>query len=170
VTETLVRFDAPVQEIGDRPIVRLPADASALLPSRGQVAVTGLINGQPFDTVLEPDGMRGHWLEVDDSVGDTLTIELTPTKAWPEVTVPQDLQDALDAAPELADYWPTLTPMARWEWVRWVNATKNPDTRSRRVEVSISKLLAGSRRPCCFDLSSCTDPELSKNGKLLGIV
>ena len=113
MTETLVRFDASVQEIGDRPIVRLPADASALLPSRGQVAVTGLINGQPFDTVLEPDGMRGHWLEVGDSVGDTLTIELTPTKAWPEVTVPQDLQDALDAEPELTEYWADLTPMAR---------------------------------------------------------
>ena len=60
--------------------------------------------------------------------------------------------------------------MARWEWVRWVGATKNPDTRAKRVDVSISKLRAGSRRPCCFDLSSCTDPELSKNGKLLGIV
>ncbi len=26
--------------------------------------------------------------------------------------------------------------MARREWVRWVNATKNPDTRRRRVDVS----------------------------------
>ena len=57
--------------------------------------------------------------------------------------------------------------MARWEWVRWVNATKNPDTRGRRVEVSISKMESGKRRPCCFDLSSCTDPDLSKSGKLL---
>ena len=61
----------------------------------------------------------------------------------------------------------SITPMARWEWVRWVNATKNPDTRKRRVEVSISKMSHGKRRPCCFDLASCTDPELSKNGKLV---
>jgi hypothetical protein len=57
--------------------------------------------------------------------------------------------------------------MARWEWVRWVNATKNPDTRGRRVEVSISKMKSGKRRPCCFNLSACTDPDLSKNGRLL---
>ena len=57
--------------------------------------------------------------------------------------------------------------MARWEWVRWVGATKNPQTRERRVEVSIDKLRNGKRRPCCFDLSSCTDPELSKSGKLI---
>ena len=30
-----------------------------------------------------------------------------------------------------------ITPMARWDWVRWVNATQNPGTRQRRVEVSI---------------------------------
>ena len=57
--------------------------------------------------------------------------------------------------------------MARWEWVRWVNATKNPGTRERLVAVSLSKMESGKRRPCCFDLSACTDPELSRSGKLL---
>jgi hypothetical protein len=51
--------------------------------------------------------------------------------------------------------------------VRWVNATANPTTRQRRVEVSISKLDSGKRRPCCFDLSACTDPRVSKSGKLI---
>jgi len=57
--------------------------------------------------------------------------------------------------------------MARWEWVRWVNATRNPGTGQRRVEVSISKMQSGKRRPCCFNLAACTDPDLSKNGKLI---
>ena len=71
------------------------------------------------------------------------------------------------AAPMKIRYlWDDITPMARWEWVRWVNATRNPDTRRRRVEVSISKMNSGKRRPCCFDLSSCTDPQLSQNGRL----
>ena len=56
--------------------------------------------------------------------------------------------------------------MARWEWVRWINATKNPDTRRRRVEVTISKMKDGKRRPCCFNLASCTDPQLASSGKL----
>jgi hypothetical protein len=45
-----------------------------------------------------------------------------------------------------------------WECVRWVNATANPATRQRRIEVSISKMNNGKRRPRCFDLSACTDP------------
>ncbi len=39
-------------------------------------------------------------------------------------------------------------------------------TRQRRVEVSVSKMDRGKRRPCCFDLSSCTDPDLASSGKL----
>jgi len=94
------------------------------------------------------------------------TIEVT--KHWPEPSVPQDLATALAAVPQkIQDLWNQITPMARWEWVRWVNATKNPDTRRRRVDVSISKMKSGKRRPCCFNLSACTDPDLSKNGRLL---
>jgi hypothetical protein len=63
--------------------------------------------------------------------------------------------------------WKDITPMARWEWVRWIDATKNPATRERRIHVGVSKLRAGKRRPCCFDLAACTDPDLAKNGKLI---
>jgi uncharacterized protein YdeI (YjbR/CyaY-like superfamily) len=101
-------------------------------------------------------------------VGDTATLEIESTKDWPEPIVPQDLAEALAAAPQtIQDLWKAITPMARWEWVRWVNATNNPDTRKRRVEVSIAKMSSGKRRPCCFNLAGCTDPDLSKNGRLL---
>ena len=90
------------------------------------------------------------------------------TRDWPEPSVPPDLAAALAGAPQkIQNLWKEITPMARWEWVRWVNATRNPDTRARRVEVSISKMQGGKRRPCCFNLSACTDPDLSKNGRLL---
>jgi uncharacterized protein YdeI (YjbR/CyaY-like superfamily) len=103
------------------------------------------------------------------SAGDTATLDIEVTKDWPEPNVPQDLAAALAAAPQkIQDLWNEITPMARWEWVRWVNATRNPDTRRRRVDVSISKMKSGKRRPCCFDLSACTDPDLSKSGRLLG--
>jgi Bacteriocin-protection, YdeI or OmpD-Associated len=102
------------------------------------------------------------------SAGDTATLDIAVTKDWPEPSVPEDLAKALAAAPQtIQDLWNEVTPMARWEWVRWVNATKNPDTRRRRVDVSISKMKRGRRRPCCFNLSACTDPAVSKNGRLL---
>jgi Domain of unknown function (DUF1905)/Bacteriocin-protection, YdeI or OmpD-Associated len=171
-----IRFDATLCAIDKWTIARLPDKASAKLPSRGQVAVQGTINGHEFQTVLEPDGSFGHWIRVDRklqqtaavSQGDTATLEIEPTKDWPEPTVPQDLESALTAAPQkIQDLWKNITPMARWEWVRWINATNNPDTRKRRVEVSISKMNSGKRRPCCFNLAACTDPHLSKSGRLV---
>ena len=171
-----IRFDATLVEIDKWTIARLPEKASAKLPSRGQVAVRGRVNGHEFQTVLEPDGLFGHWLRVDRklqktasvSPGDTATLEVEPTKDWPEPAVPLDLKTAMTAAPdEIQELWKAITPMARWEWVRWVNATNNPETRKRRVEVSISKMNSGKRRPCCFNLAACTDPSLSKSGRLI---
>src|SRR4030088_1285723 len=171
-----IRFSATLDTIGKSTMVRLPEKASGKLPSRGQVAVHGTINGHEFQTVLEPDGHFGHWMRIDGklqqtaalSAGDTATLEIESLKNWPEPNVPQDLETALAAAPQkIQDLWTGITPMARWEWVRWVNATQNPDTRKRRVEVSISKMKSGKRRPCCFNLAACTDPNLSQNSRLI---
>lgn len=170
-----IRFEAVVATIDGTDLVRLPAEASRRLPSRGQVAVRGLLDGHPFETVVEPDGRRGHWVRIDHRLrqatgiepGDAADVTLTVAPDWPEPEVPDDLATAVRAAPaSIREVWDDITPMARWEWVRWIQATANPETRQRRVEVSISKLDAGKRRPCCFDLSSCTDPALARGGKL----
>ena len=173
-----IRFDATLSTIDTSTVLRLPEAVSRDLPSRGQVAVHGTINGVEFETVLEPDGNSGHWMRVDDGLqhaagigaGDSAALDIEVTNDWPEPSVPQDLAAALAVAPQKIQHlWDEITPMARWEWVRWINATNNPDTRGRRVEVSISKMSSGKRRPCCFNLSACTDPELSKNGRLLDL-
>jgi hypothetical protein len=175
---SIIHCDATLYELDRWTILRLPDEASKELPSRGQVAVHGTINGHAFQTVLEPDGAGGHWMKIDRKLqhtarvtaGDTTTLEIEITKDWPEPSVPYDFEAALAAAPQkIQDLWKDITPMARWEWVRWVNATRSPDTRQRRVDVSISKMKNGTRRPCCFNLSACTDPALSKNGRLLDL-
>jgi Domain of unknown function (DUF1905)/Bacteriocin-protection, YdeI or OmpD-Associated len=176
-TGIAIGFAARLDTIGSSTVVRLPEEASGRLPSRGQVAVQGSINGHQFQTVLEPDGLKGHWIRVDEELqhaadigaGDMVSFAIEATRDWPEPDVPPDLATALAAAPQkIRDMWIDITPMARWEWVRWVNATASLATRQRRVEVTISKMNSGKRRPCCFDLSACTDPAVSKNGKLRG--
>jgi len=48
-------------------------------------------------------------------------------------------------ASDTSDLWNDITPIARWEWVRWINATKDPDTRKRPINVGISKLRSGAK-------------------------
>src|SRR5947208_12361928 len=109
-----IRFDATRHTIGKSTLLRLPEKASMKLPSRGQVAVQGTINGHRFQTVLEPDGSSGHWMRIDAQLqhtaaicaGDTARLEIEPLNDWPEPDVPEDLATALAAAPqEIQDLW-----------------------------------------------------------------
>ena len=173
---TTIRFEATLFELSSQTILRLPEDESLKLPSRGQVAVVGTINGHEFKTVLEPDGYWGHFVKVDKdlqsaasiSAGDEAALELEVTKDWPEPEIPKDFAAALTTASQkVKDKWEDITPMARWEWIRWVNSTGNMETRAVRIEKSVSKLNGKHRRPCCFNLAACTDPDLSKSGRLM---
>ena len=99
IAVSTIRFDATLYTIDEWTILRLPEKASEKLPSRGQVAVRGTINGHDFRTVFEPDGNFGHWMRIDEELrqtaalgaGDTATLEIESLKDWPEPSVPPDL-------------------------------------------------------------------------------
>ena len=104
---------------------------------------------------------------VGADAGDTVMLAIEPVKEWSEPNVPADLKKALAVVPQAQTLWMEITPMARWDWIRWISSTKNPDTRKRRIEVTFSKFKAGKRRPCCFNRTVCTEPYVSSNGVLL---
>lgn len=155
--------------------------ASAQLPSRGMTMVAGTVNNVPFKAVLEPDGKYGpglkpsHWFgptqqllnDAHASAGDTVKVELEPTKDWIEPEVPDDLKKALSKSPKAEALWRDITPMARWDWIRWIRAVKTPETRQKHIEVALDKLNKGMRRPCCFNRSLCSEPAVSHNWVLL---
>lgn len=178
---SVISFETQLFDINSWTIVRLPEDASAQLPSRGMTMVKGTLNGVPFKTLLEPDGKYGpglkpsHWFRPDDKLltaakaktGDTVKVELEPTKEWVEPEVPDDVQKALSSSHQAQDLWNDITPMARWDWIRWVRAVKTPETRQKHLAVMLDKLHKGMRRPCCFNRNMCSEPYVSKNWALL---
>ena len=170
-----ISFRARLEAIGSQTILRLPNAASRRLPSRGLCLVEGTFNGRSFQAALEPDGRGGHWLGVGKTMrraagaaaGDSVSLAIEPIARWPEPKVPADLTRALKADPEAHRLWLDITPLARWDWIRWIGSTRNPDTRTIRIEKTLSKLRSGKRAACCFDRSQCTDPSVSRNGVLL---
>jgi hypothetical protein len=177
-----IHFEAKLFKIVDWTILRLPESASAQLPSRGMTMVSGTINGVPFKTLLEPDGKYGpglkpsHWFAPDKKLleeahatsGDTVQVSIEPTKEWIEPEVPEDLKKALATSSKAEALWNDITPMARWDWIRWIRAVKTEETRKKHIEVALDKLNKGMRRPCCFNRNLCSDPAVSKNWVLLG--
>ncbi len=70
----------------------------------------------------------------------------------PELKVPIDLRRALAAAPKAAAQWSGLTPIARRDFISWIESAKQDETRKRRAESIPSRLASGKRRPCCYAL------------------
>jgi len=170
-----IRFQAKLRAIGSQTILRLPEAASRKLLSRGMTVVEGTLNDYAFQAPLEPDGVGSHWFRVSNTmrkaaraaVGDSVSVALEAMASWPEPKVPTDLADAFASDPQARRLWMDITPLARWDWIRWIGSTRNPDTRAIRIEKTLSKLTSGKRAACCFNRSQCTDPSLSRNGVLL---
>ena len=75
--------------------------------------------------------------------------------------MPSDLQKALLADGAALHAWNDITPLARNEWICWVESAKLIETRERRVERAHTELAEGMRRPCCWP--GCIHRE--KNGE-----
>ena len=64
--------------------------------------------------------------------------------------VPADLRKALISAATARAAWEDITPLARNEWICWIEDAKQAETRSRRIERTRAALAEGKRRPCCW--------------------
>lgn len=170
-----LQFNTKLYKINDLIIARLPNDASIKLPSRGMVMVEGTINGNYLHTLLEPDGNGSHWFNPDTKMlkdmnlqdGNIINVKIHLTDKWIEPQLPDDLKNALSGSAKAFDLWKQITPSARWDWLRWIRAVKTPETRLKHIEVALSKLNKGIRRPCCFNRNLCTVPEVSTNNWVL---
>lgn len=176
-----IGFETRLISIYDWTILHLPPEASAKLPTRGLKMVAGTLNGVPFKTLLEPDGKYGpgkqpsHWFKPDQALlnsakaktGDIVQVTLEPTDEWVEPEVPEDLKKELLAAPGANRIWTEISPLARWDWIRWLRAVKTEETRKKHLKIMLDKLNKGIRRPCCFNRNLCSEPYVSHNWVLL---
>ncbi|HTR76381.1 MAG TPA: YdeI/OmpD-associated family protein [Solirubrobacterales bacterium] len=64
--------------------------------------------------------------------------------------LPADLGEALASSAPALDAWRDITPLARNEFICWVEDAKKEATRERRIRRTREELEEGMRRPCCW--------------------
>jgi len=64
--------------------------------------------------------------------------------------LPEDLEEALKRRPEALATWDDITPLARNEWICWIESAKKAEKRRKRIDWGCSNLTEGKRRPCCW--------------------
>jgi uncharacterized protein YdeI (YjbR/CyaY-like superfamily) len=75
--------------------------------------------------------------------------------------LPNDLRSVLLANRAALEAWNDITPLARNEFICWVEDAKQAKTRERRIRRTREELEDGMRRPCCWP--GCSHRE--RNGK-----
>ena len=63
---------------------------------------------------------------------------------------PVDLSVAITQTKRISDLWESLTPIARNEFICWIEDAKQEKTRAKRINRAVEELLEGQRRPCCW--------------------
>ena len=69
-----------------------------------------------------------------------------------KLNLPADLRKALVSDSKIQKLWDDVTPIAKRDFVSWIESAKQSETRARRIEVTCSKLTSGKRRPCCYSV------------------
>lgn len=64
--------------------------------------------------------------------------------------IPGDLKATLKGDAEALAAWEDITPLARNEWICWIESAKKPETRRKRIDWGRASLREGKRRPCCW--------------------
>lgn len=64
--------------------------------------------------------------------------------------LPADLDAELADADKARAAWREITPLARNEFICWVEDAKQDKTRERRIRRTREELEDGMRRPCCW--------------------
>jgi uncharacterized protein YdeI (YjbR/CyaY-like superfamily) len=64
--------------------------------------------------------------------------------------LPDDFRAALLAVSQALATWEDITPLARNEWICWVESAKKVETRQKRIAWGRENLSEGKRRPCCW--------------------
>jgi hypothetical protein len=64
--------------------------------------------------------------------------------------LPADLRKALTSSRKALAAWEDITPLARNEWICWVESVKKQETREDHIRRVPEELIEGMRRPCCW--------------------
>lgn len=87
-----------------------------------------------------------------------------PSSGTVHSSLPKDLATSLLADTSSLKAWEDITPLARNEFICWIENAKLIETRTRRITRTVAELKEGKRRPCCW--IGCihrTDKPISKS-------
>ena len=133
--------------------IRIPAEIVAALGPSRKPAVRVTIAGHTYrSTIATRSGVFLLGVSAENrkgagiAAGDEIDVELELDTEPREVTVPQDLADALASDAEARRFFDTLTHSQKQWYVLPIEQAKAAETRERRVAKAMAMLREGRKR------------------------
>jgi hypothetical protein len=131
---------------GERPAVEIPFDVKAEYGS-ARAKVVATVNGVRLRTTVAVYGGKsyvGFREEIRKAakidIGDRITVRLEPDVEPRTVEAPVDLTAALRTDGKAKAAFDALAYSHQREYVRWIDDSKKPETRARRIEQTLARL------------------------------
>ena len=149
-----VTFRAPIRPSGrggGGHLVDVPTEVVEGLGGKGRIPVTATFNGVPYrGSIVRMGGgavlgvQKAIMAEAGVRVGDSITVVVRNDEGPREVEVPVDLAEALARNGAARAAFEGLSFSHKREYVRSITEAKRPETRARRIELTIEQLVERS--------------------------
>ena len=138
----------------DGAYITIPFDVEKIYGTKGRLKVKATFEGHPYRGSLANMG-TGHILivrkdiraAIEKKAGDKIQVTLEPDTEPREVIVPEDLAGAFRKSAKAKSFFEKLSYTNKKEYAVWITSAKKPETRERRVQDTIKKLLKGMKNP-----------------------
>ena len=146
-----VTFRAPIRPSGrggGGHLVDVPTEVVEALGGKGRIPITATFNGVPYrGSIVRMGGgavlgvQKAIMAEAGVRVGDSITVVVRNDEGPREVEVPVDLAEALARNGAARAAFEGLSFSHKREYVRSITEAKRPETRARRIELTIERLV-----------------------------
>lgn len=150
-------FDAKIikQDSIDAAYIEFPYDVEKEFGVKGQVKVWVTFDGYEYRGSLAKMGHQCHILGITKKIrasinkqpGDTVHVILRKDDEPRTVDIPDDFKKAMEKNEEAKVFFDTLSFTNQKQYVQWITSAKKEETRNKRLQLSIDKLLNKIKHP-----------------------
>lgn len=130
--------------------IEFPFSVEEIFGIRRMVRVKVLFDGKAeYRGIMSNMGTGCHLLiltqevrrKLEKTFGDTVSVELEHDLEKREVIIPEEILELLNKYPEAQTFFEKLSYTHRKEYINWITSAKREETRSKRIELFVEKLL-----------------------------
>lgn len=150
-------FTATLEKMSemDAAYVAIPFNVERVYGTKGRVKVKATFDGHPYRGIIVNMGTGSHIIGIRKDIreairkkpGDKIVVTIERDTEERIVAIPPDLQKALKGKAAAEKFFNTLSYTNRKEYVNWIIGAKKAETRERRIQDSVEKLLKGLKNP-----------------------